>query len=296
MRARAAAYLAVATLALAACDKAPAPPPDAPRPMAPEAEEYNRDMVTVPAGPFVLGSDEVDTEGRSQEFGSRRPWYEDEHPRQTLTQGAFRIDRTEVTEAAYARFVYAIHYPAPPHWRGTPPAPPAADLPVTHVNWMDAQNYCHWRGARLPSELEWEKAARGPDGLTYPYGDTFDPQKANTGKDGQVGPVGHFADSASPYGALDMAGNVWEWTSSWYLPYPNSTMQSPLFGRTRKVLRGGSAGTAGGHYLLASLTSRGSYRFFLDPRAKVDDAGFRCAQSIDGQGHPIDDRDARLHD
>lgn len=285
------AVLALAAMVLAACDKGRMPArTDAARAGGPAAA-----MVTVPAGPFVLGSDEVDTEGRAQEFGGHRPWYEDEHPRQVMTLGPFRIDRTEVTGAAYAAFVRVVHYPPPPDWTGTPPGPPGPELPVTRVNWMDAQNYCHWRGARLPSEFEWEKAARGPDGRAYPYGDTFDPERANTGRDGAVAPAGEYQGSASPYGAVDMAGNVWEWTSSWYLPYPGSGLQSPLFGHRQKVLRGGSAGTAGGHYLLASLTSRGSYRFLLDPRAKAADAGFRCAQAIDAAGQPIDDREARLH-
>jgi formylglycine-generating enzyme required for sulfatase activity len=297
---RTALCLAALALAVAACDKGgtpPAAPPEveAPKAGASIAEAPAPDMVTVPAGPFVLGSDEVDTEGRSQEFGGRRPWYEDEHPRQRMTLGTFRIDRTEVTEAAYAAFVREVHYPPPPDWTGTPAAPERPDLPVTQVNWMDAQNYCHWRGARLPSEFEWEKAARGPDGRVYPYGDTFDPERANSGKEGEIAPVGRYAGSASPYGAVDMAGNVWEWTSSWYLPYPGSGLQSPLFGRRQKVLRGGSAGTVGGHYLLQSLTSRASYRFLLDPRAKAADAGFRCVQTLDEAGHPIDDREARLH-
>jgi formylglycine-generating enzyme required for sulfatase activity len=290
-RAGPALLVLLGVLGLAACDKGQDPPPNAPKP-----ETAHADMVTVPAGPFVLGSDEVDTEGRSREFGGRRAWYEDEHPRQVMTLGPFRIDRTEVTQGAYAAFLRQVAYPAPPDWKGTPPAPADPALPVTQVNWMDAQNYCHWRGARLPSEFEWEKAARGPDGRKYPYGDAFDTARANTGKEGEVAPAGHYAESASPYGAVDMAGNVWEWTSSWYLPYPGATLDSPLFGRRRKVLRGGSAGTSGGHYLLASLTSRGSYRFFLDPRAKAADAGFRCAQSVDEDGHPIDDRDDRLHD
>jgi formylglycine-generating enzyme required for sulfatase activity len=258
---------------------------------APDAE-----AVTVPAGPFVLGSDDVDTEGRAREFGSRRPWYLDEHPRQTRELGAFRIDRTEVTEAAYQVFVRAIRYPPPPHWTGDPPAPPRPELPVVNVNWMDAQNFCHWRGARLPSEMEWEKAARGPDGRVYPWGDAFDRERANVGQAGGLAPAGHFAESAGPYGALDMAGNAWEWTSSWYEPYPGNTLDSPLYGHRQKVLRGGGAGEPGGHYLLEALVTRGSYRFPMDPRVKVADVGFRCVQSLGPDGRPIDDRDARLHD
>jgi len=289
----AARFFLAAALALAACDRSTAPPPPAAAPV--PAPAAKADMVTVPAGPFVLGSDDVDTEDRAREFGGRRPWYEDEHPRQTRMLPAFRIDRTEVTEGAYQVFVREVGYLPPPHWTGTPPAPPHPELPVVRVTWMDAQNFCHWRGARLPTEMEWEKAARGPKGNVYPWGDAFDPARANVGQDGGVAPAGRFTASASPYGALDMAGNVWEWTSSWYGPYPGATGESPLYGHRFKVLRGGSAGAAGGHYRLEALTTRASYRFYLDPRARVEDAGFRCARSLDAAGRPVDDRDALLH-
>lgn len=286
---RAAALLAALLLGTG-CDRGTRPA----RVVVPPAASPETDMVFVPGGPFILGSDEVDSEGRAREFGSRRPWYEDEHPRQTMDLPPFRIDRTEVTEAAYRTFVREVGYPPPSHWRGDPPEPEHPEWPVVNVNWMDAQNYCHWRGARLPSEFEWEKAARGSDGRAYPWGGEFDPDRANTGHLGEIVAAGHFTESASPYGALDMAGNVWEWTSSWYRPYPGNDTPSEFYGRRFKVLRGGGGG-AGGHYQLERLTTRSSYRFFLDPRAKVEDAGFRCMQALDTHGAPVDDRDATLH-
>ncbi|MDH4229040.1 MAG: formylglycine-generating enzyme family protein [Nitrospirota bacterium] len=251
-------------------------------------------MVTVPAGPFVQGSDTVDKEGLAREFGGRRPWYLDEHPRRRVELPTFRIDRTEVSEADYQKFVAAIPYPPPPHWKDETPTPDHPDLPVTRVSWMDAQNFCHWRSARLPTEAEWEKAARGAAGWVYPWGNDFDPKRANTGQLGSLAPAGHFAESVSPYGALDMAGNVWEWTASWYLPYPGNTTPFDDYGHRYKVVRGGSHGGQG-HYRLEELTSRASYRFYLDPREKQPDVGFRCVQRLGNDGQPVDDAEIALH-
>ncbi|MBI5137808.1 MAG: SUMF1/EgtB/PvdO family nonheme iron enzyme [Nitrospirae bacterium] len=295
---------------LPACDRGgappPAPPSDAAResalseahrgvgPAPPEVRD-GADMVPVPGGPFVFGSDREDPENRSLEYGGRRVWYADEHPQATPALAPFRIDRTEVTEGAYKRFVDAIGYPPPPHWAGKEGMPERPDYPIVNVNWMDAQNYCHWRGARLPTEREWEKAARGTGGAEYPWGDAFDRDRANVGQVGDLTPAGHFAESASPYGAVDMAGNVWEWVADWYAAYPGNPLQSPLFGKRYKVVRGGSSGGQGGHYQLEALTNRAAYRFFLDPRMQVPDVGFRCAQGLDANGRPVDDHARRLH-
>ena len=280
------------TVLLAACDRGVAPPQGKPAPERPERPAH-ADMVPVSGGPFPMGSDRVDTEDRWKEFGSRRPWYLDEHPRRLLTLGPFLIDRTEVTEGAFARFVNDYGYNPPPHWKDGAPERP--EHPVINVNWMDAQNYCHWRGARLPTEAEWEKAARGTNGREYPWGDGFERDRANVGQLGDTTEAGHFPEGAGPYGTLDQAGNVWEWTASWYQAYPGSGHPDPDFGRRAKVLRGGSSGGKGGHYQLEQLTSRTGYRFFLDPRARVADVGFRCAQAIDSSGNPIGDHQDRLH-
>ncbi len=281
-----------AALSMAACSQRSDPPDAPPKTDIPVSHTVG---VLVPAGPFIMGSDRVDADGRAEEFGTRRPWYLDEHPRRTVTLGPLLMDRYEVTETQYATFVDDIKYDPPPHWEGTPPAPKSALLPVVNVNWMDAQNYCHWRGARLPTEAEWEKAARGTNGQAYPWGNDFDENKANMGKHGGVVEVGHYTESASPYHALDMAGNVWEWVADWYQPYPGNPVTSPMYGHQFKVLRGGGAGSGSGHYALAELTARSSYRFPMDPRNKVPDVGFRCVVALNAQDQPIDDHQATLH-
>lgn len=156
-------------------------------------------------------------------------------------------------------------------------------FPVTGIDWQYAQAYCAWRGQRLPSEAEWEKAARGPNGSEYPWGEVFDPKITNTGDDANsdaesedgYAPVGSFPKNKSPYGAYDMAGNAWEWVEDWYKPYPNATFKSEQFGEKMKVIRGGSGGI--GHYALGYFF-RGATRQFMDPKLTGEDIGFRCAQ------------------
>lgn len=163
------------------------------------------DRVVVPAGPFTMGAD-----------AGGEP---DERPAHAVTLRAFRIDRTEVTREDYRRCVRAgvcEGFYARPGWR----EPRAA---VTGVSWFMAVRYCRWVGGRLPTEPEWEKAARGADGRTYPWGNER-PTRARAvfGQRMNVGEpaaVGARPEGASPYGALDMAGNVWEWTASVYDPY-----------------------------------------------------------------------------
>ncbi len=244
---------------------------------APSASD--RDMILIPAGDFLMGSDRVDTEGRGSEFGFAKPLYLDEHPQQSIMLPDYRIDRYEVTQAAYAVFVRKTGAVAPEAWNNDVPPAGTEQRPVTGVDWFQAQRYCEWHGKRLPTEAEWEKAARGTDRREFPWGNEYDGQKANTGDASRGGlvDVGSFPDGRSPYGVEDMAGNAWEWTSDWYLPHPGSTYDSDRFGRTFKVLKGGSWGGVG-HYAVSEFY-RSAFRFPQPPVARYRDFGFRCAQS-----------------
>ncbi|MBI3622361.1 MAG: formylglycine-generating enzyme family protein [Nitrospirae bacterium] len=235
-------------------------------------------MVRVPAGPFTMGSDEEDTEGKTAEFGMVKPLYQDEHPAHTVTLPTYFIDQTEVTIAQYKKFIEATGARPPADWKEGKPPEGRDNYPASGMNWYDADRYCTWAGKQLPAEAEWEKAARGPNGLSFPWGNEFDPKKANTGGSGlnSLAPVGSFPQGRSPYGADDMAGNVWEWTADWYQAYPGSSYQSPAFGQKTKVLRGGSWGGAG-HYAL-SYFYRTSHRLNSEPEFGFPDAGFRCAK------------------
>lgn len=236
------------------------------------------DMVLIPASDFLMGSNRIDTEGKSSEFGFAKPLYLDEHPLQTITLPAFYIDRFEVTQAQYEEFVRKTGARSPQHWIDGHPPDGKARLPVTDVNWHEADAYCTWKGNRLPTEAEWEKAARGTDGREFPWGNDYDGQKANTGDAGRGGlvDVGSVSEGRSPYGVEDMAGNAWEWTSDWYLPHPTSTYESAHFGRKLKVVKGGGWGGVG-HYALPEFY-RAAYRFPVAPASRFPDFGFRCAK------------------
>jgi formylglycine-generating enzyme required for sulfatase activity len=202
---------------------------------------YNPTWLTIPAGIFTMGSNPR----------AAAPPFANERPRQRIQLSEFCISRVPITNAQYHRFVMACQHPAPGHWpEGRLPAG-SEDFPVTYISWHDAQAFCAWAGVRLPTEAEWEKAARGDDGRWWPWGDTL-PDATRCHFNGQaqgiapaaqsVLPVGQFPQGASPYGVLDMAGNVWEWTNSPYRAYPyraedGSEVMTP--GGVR-VVRGGS--------------------------------------------------------
>ncbi len=245
-------------------------------------------MVLIPAGPFLMGTDEVDTDQEALSVGFPHPWYEDEHPLRTIDLPAFYIGQYEVTNTEYQEFVKAGYHP-PPDWvNGAFPAGRAA-LPVVYVSWYEAMDYCRWRQMRLPTEAEWEKAARGPKGLKYPWGDVFDPARANiaTGPSlaGSTRAAGQYDAGTSPYGVYDMIGNVWEWTDSWYQPYSGNRAVNENFGTTYRVNRGLSFMSIG-HIpadqalRVVSIIARASFRSYDYPNAQVADVGFRCAQSV----------------
>jgi len=203
---------------------------------------------------------------------------EDERPVRRVFVEAFEIDKYEVTNEDFARFVEATGYVTdaeragdPQTWRSSGAGKPRH--PVVEVSWNDAVAFCQWAGKRLPTETEWEKAARGTEGYVYPWGNEWEPGRANTKESGHRGtiPVGSYPNGASPYGLLDMAGNVWEWTSDWYEAYPGSTYISPYYGQKFKVVRGGC-------WFSEAYRVRTSYRSATSIEATNDNLGFRCAR------------------
>ncbi|HEV8193579.1 MAG TPA: SUMF1/EgtB/PvdO family nonheme iron enzyme [Ktedonobacterales bacterium] len=218
----------------------------------------------VPAGPFFIGSDP------SKDPGA----HVSEIPQHTLELGAFQIATYPITVAEYACFVRAGQK-EPYSWRRQLRR---LDHPVVYISWRTATAYANWltertgQPWRVPSEAEWEKAARGADGRMYPWGDQFDASRANTseGKPKGTTPVGSYLSGASPYGALDMVGNCWEWTNSVFHPYPylphDARAQEQL--AAHRVLRGGSWGLDAWH-------ARAAFRFDFDPFTVNYRFGFR---------------------
>ncbi len=251
------------------------------------SREAPEGMVLIPAGAFVMGTDRTD-EGEAADLGLPYTWYSDATPAHMVELDAFYIDRYEMTNAEYLQFLNDTEIPLdPPYgWDGDRPPDGKGDYPVTGLNWFEAYLACQHFGKHLPTEAEWEKAARGTDGRLYPWGDEFDESRANvaTGSAGHLMPVGSFPQGASPYGVMDMVGNAWEWTRDWYRPYPGSTYVSDGYGKQFKVLRGNSYAMTGHfdpehrHEVTAQM-SRVNYRFAFNPRGRFRDSGVRCVAS-----------------
>jgi formylglycine-generating enzyme required for sulfatase activity len=247
-------------------------PPKAATMPQPPSEIVGKDgapMVLIPAGEFTMGSDKGD---------------DDEQPIHKVFIDSFYIDKFEVTNGRFAKFVEAIQ--SEPPWgfadKETPVVRP--DQPVRWVNWMDAIGYCLWSGKRLPTEAEWEKAARGPDARLYPWGnDPPTPAHAVFGlKEGSdtVSAIGNRDKGKSPYGVHDLAGNLYEWTTDWYdeefySKNPAINPKGPLEG-TAKVQRGGS-------YINGAYRLRSSFRTKGNPTEHDPNVGFRCAQDVPKQ-------------
>ncbi len=210
--------------------------------MEPVVSDDGKEMMLVPAGNFLFGDE-------------KKP----------LLLGAFYIDRYPVTNAEYEAFVKATkHSPLPDHWKnGTYPLG-HDNHPVVYVSWYDAQAYAQWANKELPTEQEWEKAARGIDGRGYPWGNRFDANKCNTSESqaGGTTPVDWYVSGGSCYGVMDMAGNTWDWTDSWYNP-------------TERVRRGGS-------WVFDRNWARCAFRHKVRPESRHEDLGFRCTKSVLG--------------
>ncbi len=269
------------------------------------AADTSDSMVLVPAGEFFMGT--------PQSSGA----LSDEHPQRRIFVSPVWIDRYEVTNAQYLRFVEETGHPAPSHrtpnltlWRGDRPAAEIHDHPVVNVSWKDAAAFCRWAGKRLPTEAEWEKGARGPDGFRYPWGNSWDHARANSasywagrrvefagrqewldfwktgegagmvaskGIKGEVLtlPVGSFPGGVSPYGLHDMAGNVSEWVEDYYNPY--YYLRAPLSdppGPPPTILKS----IRGGSWLKPASSLRSAYRDYGEPDSRMTGVGFRCAK------------------
>lgn len=251
----------------------PVPPPSTPtsRALAPTqpgitplpGSDLDSPMISVAGGIFGMGSD----------TGSA-----DSGPPHQLAVGAFALDTFEVTNADFRKFADASDYRTDAERNGSSDnwltyARDKANHPVVKVSWNDARAFCEWAGKRLPTEAEWEFAARGQKGVIFPWGDEFDPQKANVKLSGLRGTtaVGSFPAGASPFGVQDMAGNVAEWTATVPEPYPGNTTASRLYGTGLYIVRGG------GWFSPAEQVTT-FFRNSNVPIAANDDLGFRCAK------------------
>lgn len=272
---------------------------------APHSQAADRMMLAIPAGPYIAGStpeeraraydDSLATSGRDS--ARKLKWFDREEDRHQAELPGFRIDQQPVTQAAYAEFVRDTKAALPfvdeqtwrkqgfiqryetqvmrMNWLSDAPPPGREDHPVVLITWDEAAAYCAWRGAlvgeprRLPTAAEFEKAARGDSGLTYPWGNEFDPDKLNSQVKGPLDTtaVGTFPDGASPYHMLDAAGNVFQWTST---PWPHARKRDTM------TVKGSAWDDFGGLGRGAAQHGRGrSIRHVL--------VGFRCA--ADAPGH-----------
>lgn len=239
--------------------------------------------VLIPAGSFHMGTNLESAN-------------EIDKPQHTVNLPAYRMGKYLVTNSQYARFVAATGHRPPLDWKEGKILQGTLQLPVTLVNWYDASAYAKWAGCRLPTEAEWEKAARGTDGRRWPWGNTMDPARLNTYYNvGSATNVDVYTNGVSPYGIFDMAGNVDEWVNDDFVPYQGTTAPTEMFqgkvarvqsqqdqamklsdmvpvDRRYKVLRGGS--WKGDPFATASY-----HRDFAWPNSASDFYGFRCASN-----------------
>jgi formylglycine-generating enzyme required for sulfatase activity len=238
-------------------------------------------MILIPAGEFLMGSDpQKDKDARTEE-----------QPQHTIHLPNYYLAKTPVTNAQYATFIQETTHNQPHHWANSYPPPGKADHPVIYVSWYDAIAYCQWlsevteKPYRLPTEAEWEKGARSTDGRIYPWGNQGDVARCNSRESGKNGntPVDAYPKGASPYGVLDMVGNIWEWTRSlwgtrvqqadWRYPYDphDGREEVTAANMVHRVLRGGA-------FSRDLQDVRCACRFSNDPRSVPNNVGFRVVR------------------
>lgn len=238
-------------------------------------------MVFVPAGEFLMGAEEEDSQAKKNERPARKVYLD-----------AYYIYKYEVTYGQFKKFLADTGYKPKGNWDRFD-RPEFLDRPVMNVTYLDAEAYCKWAGVSLPAEAQWEKAARGTDGRKYPWGNQWDPNKCNNSamndpsllaktahildKRGTL-PTGSVAGDESPYGVMDMAGNINEWCADWYKSgyYKNSPPKNP-----KGPEKGKERSTRGGSWSLPPDRCRASARWSGSVESELDDYGFRCVKNID---------------
>ena len=216
-------------------------------------------MVYVSGGTFTMGRDNGD---------------DAERPTHQATVKPFFLDADELTNDEYEKFVKATNHRAPPAWKNGSYPSGAGRKPVTGVTWDDANEYARWAGKRLPTEEEWEFAARGPDGRFYPWGNDWQPSANANGAEAATADVGAYR-SASPFGTSDMVGNAWEWTASTFRPYPGRGLPASQPSGDLRVIRGGCYESTKDY---ATTTYRAGWPARGAPT--YEQTGFRCAKDI----------------
>ncbi|MFA6920609.1 MAG: formylglycine-generating enzyme family protein [Gallionella sp.] len=240
--------------------------------------------VEIPAGKFLMGTDLMNADAASR-------------PQHTVNVKAYRIDKYLVTNAQYARFIAATGHRIPSDWKDGKIQQGTLLHPVTLVNWFDASAYAKWAGKRLPTEAEWEKAARGADGRRWPWGNEMDPKRLNTYYNvGSATDVTAYANGISPYGVYDMAGNVDEWVADDFLPYEGTDAETEVFkGKIAKVqndqdrsmkisdmvtVEGNYKVLRGGSWKGDPFSTASYHRDYSWPNYASDFYGFRCASNL----------------
>ncbi len=263
------------------------------------------DMVSIGYGGSVMGLDKDMSATPADAFPpyqkrNRTPahTFNDEAPAHMVFLGAYFIDRFEVSNKHYGDFLRSTGHTAPAYWDD--PRLNRPEQPVVGISWHDAKAYCEYGGKRLPTEAEWEKAARGPQGSLYPWGNDFDPARANFGKKHEATmPIDSYPEGVSYYGLYNMAGNVFEWVSDWYDPHFYSRLEPMVNppGPIKPVWIGGT-GTyvdlltlgekrviRGGSWIALESTLRTTHRFWNHPlnNSYGVGLGFRCAQTASAE-------------